>query len=272
MNESQAGRLLADAWSDFQEPAILWQAGTLALCVIAAWWLARLLRWRAPDDSTDALKRGAAALRRLIFPLLAVLLLVAGRAVLAHWHKTNLLTVAIPLFGALAGIRFAVYLLRLAFAHGGWLEGFERSISTLVWVAVAMHLTGMLPDIVAWLSGVEFTAGQHTLSLWTLLNGAFWVCITLLLAVWAGAALEARLMRAETLHSSLRAVFARLGKAVLLVVAVLVVLPLMGVDLTVFSVFGARSAWAWAWACRKSSPTMYRDSSSCSTARSAWAT
>ncbi|HLX80930.1 MAG TPA: mechanosensitive ion channel domain-containing protein [Burkholderiales bacterium] len=238
MNESQTGRLLADAWSDFQEPAILWQAGTLALCLIAAWWLARLLRWRAPDDSTDALKRGAAAFRRLIFPLLAMLFLVAGRAVLAHWHKTNLLTVAIPLFGALAGIRFAVYLLRLAFAHGGWLEGFERSISTLVWVAVAMHLTGILPDIVEWLSGVEFTAGQHTLSLWMLLNGAFWVCITLLLAMWAGVALEARLMRAETLHSSLRAVFARLGKAVLLVVAVLVVLPLIGVDLTVFSLFG----------------------------------
>jgi len=238
MNESQTGRLLADAWSDFQEPAILWQAGTLALCLIAAWWLAQLLRWRAPDDSIDALKRGAAALRRLIFPLLAMLFLFAGRAVLAHWHKTNLLTVAIPLFGALAGIRFAVYLLRFAFAQGGWLEGFERSISTLVWVAVAMHLTGILPEIVEWLSEVEFTAGRHTLSLWMLLNGVFWVCITLLLAVWAGAALEARLMRAETLHSSLRVVFARLGKAVLLVVAVLVVLPLMGVDLTVFSVFG----------------------------------
>jgi small-conductance mechanosensitive channel len=45
-------------------------------------------------------------------------------------------------------------------------------------------------------------------------------------------------MRAEGLHSSLRVVFARLGKAVLLVAAVLVVLPLMGVDLTVLSVFG----------------------------------
>src|SRR5882672_5577619 len=45
-------------------------------------------------------------------------------------------------------------------------------------------------------------------------------------------------MRAAGLHSSLRVVFARLGKAVLLVVAVLVVLPLIGVDLTVLSVFG----------------------------------
>src|SRR5688572_6089559 len=238
MTENQFGRLLADLWADLQQPAILWQAGTLVLCVAVAWWLSRLLQWRAPEDSREALKRGAAAFRRVAFPLLAMLLLIAGRAALAQWHNTNLLSVAIPLFGALAGIRFAVYLLRLGFPQGGWLDSFERSIATLVWVALALHLTGLLPEIVRWLSEVSLTVGKHDLSLWTLLNAAFWVGLTLLLALWAGAALEARLMRAEGLHSSLRVVFGRLGKAVLLVAAVLLVLPLLGMDLTVLSVFG----------------------------------
>lgn len=238
MTENQFGRLFADLWSDLQEPAILWQAGTLALCLMLAWWLARMLQWRAPDGSTEALKRGAAAFRRLVFPLLAVLLLVAGRAVLRNWHSTNLFSVAIPLFGAMAGIRFVVYLLRLAFSDGSWLDAFERSIATVVWAALAMHLTGILPEIVRWLSEVELPAGRHTLSLWILLNAAFWVLLTLLLALWAGVALEVRLLRAESLHTSLRVVLARLAKAVLLVAAVLLVLPLMGVDLTVLSVFG----------------------------------
>jgi len=238
MANNQIGRLLSDLWADLQDPSILWQAGTLVLCALAAWWLARLLQWRAPEESAEALKRGAAAFRRVIFPLLAMLLLIAGRAALGRWHNTNLLSVAIPLFGSLAGIRFAVYLLRLAFPHGGWLEAFERSIATLVWVALAMHLTGLLPEIVQWLSEVEFAAGKFKLSLWTLLSAAFWVGLTVLLALWAGAALEARLMRAEGLHTSLRVVFGRLGKAVFLVGAVLVVLPLIGVDLTVLSVFG----------------------------------
>ena len=238
MTENQIGRLLTGLWADLNDPDILWQAGALALCLIAAWWLARMLQWRAPQSSAEALKRGAAALRRIIFPLLAMLLLVGGRAALGHWYSTNLLSVAIPLFGALAGIRFAAYLLRLAFSNGGWLDTFERSIATLVWVALALHLTGILPEIVRWLSEVDLAAGKHKLSLWTLLSAAFWVGVTLLLAMWAGAALEARLLRAEGLHSSLRVVFARLGKAVLLIAAVLVVLPLIGVDLTVLSVFG----------------------------------
>ena len=238
MTENQIGRLLAGLWSDLHEPAILWQAGTLALCLLAAWWLGRALQWRAPEGSNDTLKYGAAAFRRVIFPLLAMLLLVGGRAALGHRYNTNLLSVAIPLFGSLAGIRFAAYLLRLAFSHGGWLDTFERSIATLVWIALALHLTGILPEIVSWLSEVELAAGKHRLSLWTLLSAAFWVGVTMLLAMWAGAALEGRLMRAEGLHSSLRVVFARLAKAALLVAAVLVVLPLIGVDLTVLSVFG----------------------------------
>lgn len=238
MTESQIGRLLAGLWADLREPAILWQAGALALCLLAAWWLGRLLQWRAPEDSADALKRGAAAFRRVVFPLLAMLLLMAARAALQHWHGTSLLSVAIGLFGALAGIRFAVYLLRLAFSHAAWLDAFERSIATLIWAVLALHLTGLLPEMVTWLSEVRLSFGKHSLSLWTLITTAFWIGMTLLLALWAGAALEARLLRAETLHSSLRVVLARLGRAVLLVAAALVVLPLLGVDLTVLSVFG----------------------------------
>lgn len=238
MKDNQIGRLLAELWRDLQDPSVLWQAGVLALCVLAAWWLSRLLHWRAPEQSAEALKRGAAAMRRIAFPLTAFLLLLAGRAALAQWHGTALLSVAIPLVGSLASIRLAVYVLRVAFPHAGWLETFERSIATLVWGAVALHLTGLLPEILQWLAGVEFAIGKEKLSLKTLLGAVFWVALTLLAALWAGAALEAQLMRATGLHSSLRVVLARLGKAALAVVAVLVVLPLVGVDLTLLSVFG----------------------------------
>src|SRR6185503_20170708 len=92
--------------------------------------------------------------------------------------------------------------------------------------------------IVRWLSEVEFAAGAHRLSLMALLSGALWVLVTIMLALWAGAALEDRLMRAEGLHMSLRVVLARVGRTLLIIVAVLLALPLMGVDLTVLSVFG----------------------------------
>jgi len=64
------------------------------------------------------------------------------------------------------------------------------------------------------------------------------VVITLLAAMWLSGTIEARLMRAESLHSSLRVVFSRLARALLVLLAVIIVLPLLGIDLTVLSVFG----------------------------------
>ena len=238
MTDNHAGQLLADLLSDAQQPAILWQVGALAFCLVIARWAAPKLQRRAPERSHETLKHGAAAFHRIAFPLLAMLLLIAARALLARWHTTNLLDVAIPLIGALAAVRFAVYLLRVVFAHAGWVGSFERLIVAVVWIAVALHLTGLLPGIVAWLSSVEFSAGKEKVQLWTLLTAAFWLVVSLLLALWAGSALEARLMNAATLDTSLRAVFARLGKSLLVVIAVLIVLPLLGIDLTVLSVFG----------------------------------
>jgi small-conductance mechanosensitive channel len=238
MTGNPFGRLLGDLWRDLRDPSIVWQAAAVALCVGAAWWLARRVQWRAPEESAAALKRGAAAFRRIAFPLLAVILLLAARAALAPLHSTNLLSVAIPLFTALAVIRLAIYVVRIAFASGRWLDAFERSLAVVIWTVVALHLLGVLPDIVRWLDQVELPAGKARISLWMLASAAFWVAVTLLVALWAGAALEARLMRAEELHSSLRVVFARLGRAALLVAAVFVALPLVGVDLTVLSVFG----------------------------------
>ena len=238
MKEDQIGRLLIGLWKDLQDPSILWQAGVLVACVALAWWISRLLQFRAPDEGSRALKLGAGSLRRLVFPLAAMLLLYTGRWGLSHWHPVHLLAIAIPLFGTFAGVRFAVYLLRLAIPAGSWLEAFERAVVALIWVALALHLTGLLPEIIEFLQGVSFVLGKHKLSLWTLLQGAFWVAVTLLGALWAGSALEAKLMQAEGLHSSLRVVLARFGKAMLLVAAVLFVLPTVGIDLTVLSVFG----------------------------------
>ena len=238
LNNTQFQNLLLGLWRDLQDPSVLWQAAIAAACVLAAWWLAGRLNWRAPEESRQALKHGAAAFRRILLPLLAMLLLIAARWAASYWIQVHLLSVTIALAGALAAIRFTVYLLRLAFAPGEWISSFERGIAGVVWLLVALHLTGLLPEIESALAGVKFTVGKQSLSLLAMIQSVFWVAVTLLLALWAGSALEARLMRAEGLHSSLQAVLSRAGKALLLLLAVLIMLPLVGIDLTVLSVFG----------------------------------
>ena len=70
------------------------------------------------------------------------------------------------------------------------------------------------------------------------MSAVVWVAITLVAALGLGTVLETRLMRSDSIDPSMQIVLARLGKAVLVVMAVLIAMRLVDIDLTVLSVFG----------------------------------
>jgi len=242
-------KLLSDLVDDVRDPDILWQAGAIMLCIAIGWALARSIRHRflqrTPADETHGAVRriGMRSFARVLGPLLIFGLLALAKLVLERNHiHVNLLRLALPLFASFALIRTAFYLLRRVFARHGPLGAtivtFEKIFSLVVWVAVAMYITGLWPDVFDYLDDTLLPFGRNKVSLATILQAAGSVMVLLMLALWAGTALEERLMGVESMHSSLRVVMARMSRAVLIVVAVLVSLNMVGIDLTVLSVFG----------------------------------
>ena len=236
--ERQMKGLLAEAWRDLQQPGLVWQIATIAACIVVAWLASRAIRRRAPGAAPARWHFGVEGLKRVLWPLLAVALLAVAREALKPITSVNLLNVAVPLVGSLVIVRVLLYALRYIFPPSGLLATSERAIATLVWGGVALHILGILPELVDALDAVAIPAGRMRISLWLILQAVFWVTLTILAALWVGSAIEARLMRAETLHSNLRVAFSRLAKAVLVFIAVVVALPIVGIDLTVLSVFG----------------------------------
>ena len=244
-------QLLSDLLDDLRAPGILWQVGAIALCMLVGWSLARVIRRRYlhqrdidVDAGPDATVRmiGVASFARVLSPLLMLALLGLARIGMERYHHVNLLRVALPLFASMVLIRIAFYLLRRVFARHGHvgvaLITFEKIFALLVWVAVALYITGLWPDLFAYLDNTSLPLGRNKASLASILQAAVSVVVLLMLALWAGAALEERLMGVQGIHSSLRAVLARMSRAVLIVVAVLLSLSMVGIDLTVLSVFG----------------------------------
>ncbi|NML25967.1 mechanosensitive ion channel family protein [Zoogloea dura] len=242
MEENQIAHLLIDLWDDMQKPDILWQVGVLALCLLLAGLIARQIRTilRRRREANPELLRGAGeeGLRRVIFPLSALALVVVARAALNQWHHVNLLKLAVPLLMAMAAIRLTVHALKRAFPKAGWLASFERFFAFGAWAVVALHIVGVLPAVIDGLEQISFSVGKANLNLWMLLQGVLTVMLTVLVALWISGVLEARLMNTEGLDANLKLVFARLSKALLLVLAVSIGLPLVGIDLTALSVFG----------------------------------
>lgn len=237
-------RWWSDLLADLQNPGALWQLGTIALCILGGALLSRLLRaWTNTNESNlRVMRMGVKSFGRVLSPLLALVLMAVARPILAQWHHVNILRIAIPLVASFALIRLVFYMLRRIFARhghvGSFLLAFEKVFALLVWLGVALYLTGVWPDLLSYLEQTVIPVGRYKTSLLTILQGLISVGATLVLALWAGALLEERVMQLDAIHSSLRTVLSRTVRASLILIAILVSLSLAGIDLTVLSVFG----------------------------------
>lgn len=237
--------LLSDLLDDVRAPGLLWQVVAIALAVLLGSVVARLVRhyWLEGRVQATGLRRiGVDSFGRVLGPLLIVALLALSKVVLLKFHyHVNLLKVAFPIFMSLAAIRIVFYVLRRVFGRRGQLGGafktFERVFSFLAWMAVVLYLLGFWDDIFGYLDSHNLPIGKHPVSLAVILQAGASVLVLMTLALWAGAAIDERLMHIESMHSSLRVVLGRLSRAILILIAVLLSLQTVGLDLTVLSVF-----------------------------------
>jgi small-conductance mechanosensitive channel len=246
---------VAEALSEgLARPVHFWAAVVIVVAVAGGVLFARWVHARArrrletlettPRAHVDALRFSIEGVRRLAFPLAVQLLLWIGEVLLRLMGivhaaaEPRLLRLAMTLFGAMALIRFLVYAMQRAFGRFLPIAPWERLIAATIWLIVALHLTGVLADLISWLEATRLPLGKTPLSLWALISGTLSVVVTLLVTLWIGSSLEARLMRAQNLDMNLRVVVARFGRAVLIMVALLLGLSFAGLDLTVLSVFG----------------------------------
>lgn len=245
-SHSVMGKMLDDLINDAGGQGFFWQIGTLAGCLLVAWPLARYVVKRLEAryaSSSFALRLAAVSLERAMFPLIAWLLVLVSRYALAPFASVSVLRLAlVPLFG-ITSLYFTFYILRRVMSANGQLHGMlvlvEKVLTTLVWVGMALYVVGLLPDVVQWMEAVRFpVGGKHPISIADALMGVVWILLTVLAAMWFGSWLEERLMRAQTLDSNLKVVLTRITKALLLLVSLLLSLSLVGIDLTVLSVFG----------------------------------
>ncbi|RXV71639.1 mechanosensitive ion channel protein MscS [Burkholderia stabilis] len=236
---------LASVIRDFHQPVMIWQAAILVGALCFAWVAARFVHGRI-DARRRAAGRapgaGAQSLKRALFPLFGGVFAGVAQLAFDPFMSTSLLSLAlVPLFGI--GLIYVLFFFaRRVFARDGhthaWLSIVEKIVSTVVWAAMVLTVLGIQRDVLGWLDSVQFRVANAHLTLLSLISGALWVCVTLMVAMWLGSVLEDRLTRASTLDANLKVVLSRVGRALLVFAAILIGLSLVGIDVTVLGVFG----------------------------------
>ena len=223
----------------FTQPTVLVELLVLSACVALAWGIVVLLSRALNAHDERSILFGRRAVDGVLFPMLLLCLGYLARAVLDLWSTVAVFKVVIPVLVALVVIRIGVKVLRIAFQEARWARSLEHTISWVVWLAMVLWVSGLLPVVLNELDQITWKVGGSTLSVRTMIEGAVTACAVLIIALWISSVLEARLLRSATGGElSLRKAVSNATRALLMFVGLILALSTVGIDLTALSVLG----------------------------------
>lgn len=233
---------MSEMWTelagDLATPVVYWQLAVVAISLSVAWLFNGIVHARIMQRAGESWQGSIGGIKRVLFPLTALCLVYLGKLILRHWQHTSLLTLATTLLMAMALIRLVVYALRYIFLPSAWLKAAESGIVAFVWLLVALHLVGFLPEVVQALESIGFDLGKRRISLLLVLQALVTVVVTVVAALSLSRFIENKLMQAEQINMNLRVVMTKLVRILLTLAGVLTALSAVGFDITLLSVFG----------------------------------
>ena len=215
------------------------QIVALAFAFLLSWLLARAVRPRLPEKLEPGFaKIGAGSAARLMLPLIFLILAWLTRLALVKFQPVPILNIAMPLILSFVAIRLALYLLRHLIPPSTLLKSSERFIAYTIWIVLALYLTGVLPEMLSALDETKIQLTNHQVSLRQIFEALILAVITIIVALSLSSLFENRVMAATSIDISSRVVVSKFVRVFALMVGLLIALPLVGIPLTLLSVFG----------------------------------
>lgn len=241
MDTDQISTALSDFFREAQltllQEATYAQALVIALCYLAAYWFyvktckRQLARKLDEDERVHPLGRFVPRLASIVFPLVAIILLRIVIEIGTHlgypvWLLDTALTIAVLLF---------VYSLIKEFVTSPFMSALFRWVGLPI---LLLHLLGVLPIIISALQSVALSVGNINLTLYGFIRVLFFG----ILLFWLGRASNVigkdLIRNQQRLDISTREVFSKLFEVGLFCVIFLLLLNIMGINLTALAVFG----------------------------------
>jgi small-conductance mechanosensitive channel len=233
-------QLMTIAHDWIMEHVLAWSNAQQLLGIILALFLARLGAPRLQALHMSFLQRRGRSLvpgtfpyilNRLILPLLWLLLLWLGYYITTQTQLPHaLLRVAVSLLFAWVVIRFTATLIRN--------PALAKLIAFTAWTVAALNILNLFGPTMKFLDGIAFNIGDVHVSVLTVLKAIVYLAVALWLANLISELIEGRLSRSRSLTPSAGVLISKFVRFGLITTAFLMAVSTVGIDLTVFAVFG----------------------------------
>jgi len=228
------------AVTEAQSPFDLAVQGAATLAAIAFGWLLARVLCRHSRIS-NRWKFGKGDFERVAFPAFALVFVWVARVILGALQETDTgpMEVANALVFALLAIRLAGYVLGIVMPEGGVQRAVIRVVIAVAWIAVILHMVGMLGEVTGALDsyGIHVGKNRTEITLLDVLRAAAALFFAFTIALWLSRVTETRVMAADSIELTTRVVIGKLVRIATLLAALFIALPIAGIDVTTLSIF-----------------------------------
>lgn len=238
----------SDYWNKLCDSLLHWASDTLAstdtlielaaisITAILTWPIARYLRQQLAKLKLDKpqeslLGRLWSTSMRIAFPVAWVIALWISELIMASLEMRHGIMVIIASM-ITAWVIISIATIFVANPLG------RKVIAIFAWLVAALNIVGLLEQTLAFLEGTSFSLGQANISALAIIQAAIALALLLWTTAIVGHLIENRIKKSDSLTPSFQVLSTKLMRIALAIVAVIFTLSIVGIDLTVFAVFG----------------------------------
>ena len=224
-------------WST--SPKFYMQVGSILAAIFLAYIIARILKKRIPifnsepaaDATFPVVRRFLFEIRNLIFPILMVFLMsIAIEVSLASVEQAWMIRIAQSL-----AVIFLLFSIIKRFIKNHFINSLFR------WVGIplaTLHVFGWLDNVTAFLDGISLSVGNINITAYVLARAIIFGSILFWLGRISNTAGKQVIRNQANLDTGTREVFAKLFEIVLFIILFMLLLQIVGINLTALAVFG----------------------------------
>lgn len=220
------------------QPNTIYQAVIIVSSFVLAFILYRSFKNKLSDyieqtDLPSRAKRVANNIRRLLYPLLTLIVIFA----ITNIASSKIVGVDVALVNGMMKVLFAWIVIRIMVQFID--NSAVRNIFAFgIWAVAALSIFNMLDTAMETLDAIGFAIGNFRLSALVVIKSIFYLFILLYFATFVSSFAERRVLKATGLTRSSQVLIAKIIRVVLIVVALLIGVTSSGIDLSLFAVFG----------------------------------
>ncbi|MDD3266654.1 MAG: mechanosensitive ion channel [Burkholderiales bacterium] len=135
-------------------------------------------------------------------------------------------------------VNIALQLIDHSLLNKAYRDTINKASRIMLWVISIILISDSHDDVISMLDTISFRVGKMSISVWDIIRDITIVLVAIIASAIINRYTNSRIIKIQTIDSNFKQILLRITRIIVFIFTVIIVLPLIGINMTAFSVLG----------------------------------